>query len=81
MTDITALSMTEIIRLQNDLSQELKRRFEKPLALAFSDIVGSTQFFGLVLQIPARHIQANSITEYQIKSLVLAYIAAPRRQG
>src|SRR3954452_12787689 len=37
--------MTEIIRLQNQLSQELSRRFEKDLALAFSDIVGSTPYF------------------------------------
>lgn len=37
--------MTEIIRLQDQLSQVLKRRFEKNLALAFSDIIGSTQYF------------------------------------
>jgi class 3 adenylate cyclase len=45
MLDLSSLSMTEIIRLQNQLSQELSRRFEKPLALAFSDIVGSTPYF------------------------------------
>jgi class 3 adenylate cyclase len=43
--DITSMTMTEIIRLQNDLSKELKRRFERHLALAFSDIVGSTSYF------------------------------------
>jgi class 3 adenylate cyclase len=43
--DLETLSMTEIIRLQDQLSQVLKRRFEKNLALAFSDIVGSTQYF------------------------------------
>src|SRR6185369_1040976 len=37
--------MTEIIRLQDQLSQVLKRRFEKSLALAFSDIVDSTRYF------------------------------------
>jgi class 3 adenylate cyclase len=42
---IDALSMTEIIRLQNQLSRELTRRFERTLALAFSDIVGSTPYF------------------------------------
>ena len=42
---IGRLSMTEIIRLQNRLSAELKRRFERDLALAFSDIVGSTPYF------------------------------------
>lgn len=42
---IATLSMTEIIRLQNLLSKELKLRFEKHLALGFSDIVGSTPYF------------------------------------
>jgi class 3 adenylate cyclase len=42
---IAALSMTEIIRLQELLSRELKRRFEKQRALAFSDVVGSTDYF------------------------------------
>jgi class 3 adenylate cyclase len=42
---IATLSMAEIIRLQDRLSQELKRRFEKRLGLAFSDIVGSTGHF------------------------------------
>lgn len=37
--------MAEIIRVQDFLSGELKRRFEKPLALAFSDMVGSTSYF------------------------------------
>ena len=45
MSDFSTLSMTEIIRLQNVLQQELTRRFERPLALAFSDIVGSTPYF------------------------------------
>lgn len=43
--DISSLTMTEIIRLQNILSRELKRRFERHTALAFSDIVGSTSYF------------------------------------
>src|SRR4029077_13941319 len=43
--DSTHLSRTENLRLQHDLSQEVKRRFEKNLALAFSDIVGSTPYF------------------------------------
>lgn len=37
--------MTEIIRLQTQLSQELARRFEISTALVFSDIVGSTPYF------------------------------------
>lgn len=43
--DFDSLTMTEIIRLQDQLSQALKRRFEKPMALAFSDIVDSTHYF------------------------------------
>jgi class 3 adenylate cyclase len=43
--DPATLSMTEIIRLQTLLSQELARRFEASLALAFADIVGSTAYF------------------------------------
>ena len=45
MTDISSLSMTEIIRLQTRLQEELRRRFERPMALVFSDIVGSTRYF------------------------------------
>jgi len=43
--DPGTLSMTEIIRLQTLLSQELTRRFERTVALAFTDIVESTRYF------------------------------------
>ena len=39
------LSMTELIRLQDVLSKALVRRFEKRLALVFTDVVGSTPYF------------------------------------
>ncbi len=42
--DLDSLTLTEIIRLQNQLSAALTRRFERPLALVFSDIVGSTAY-------------------------------------
>jgi class 3 adenylate cyclase len=45
MVDFSTLSMTEIIRLQNLLQQELTRRFERYVALGFSDIAGSTPYF------------------------------------
>jgi class 3 adenylate cyclase len=45
MTDLGNLSMTEIVRLQNQLQNELRRRFERSLLMAFSDIVGSTPYF------------------------------------
>ena len=37
--------MTELVRLQDVLSKTIVRRFEKRLALAFSDVVGSTPYF------------------------------------
>ena len=40
-----ALSMTELVRLQDLLSKAIVRRFEKRLALVFSDVVGSTPYF------------------------------------
>lgn len=55
--DPAALSMTEIIRLQNLLSQELTRRFEVSAALAFSDIVGSTPYFARFGDEPGRKLQ------------------------
>ena len=45
MVELSTLSMTDIIRLQNQLQQELTRRFERKLVLLFSDIVGSTGYF------------------------------------
>lgn len=39
------LSMTELIRAQDVLSKAIVRRFEKRLALVFSDVVGSTPYF------------------------------------
>lgn len=43
--DLETCSLTEIIRLQNHLSEVLRRRFSKSLALLFTDIVGSTAYF------------------------------------
>ncbi|MBI5545035.1 MAG: adenylate/guanylate cyclase domain-containing protein [Deltaproteobacteria bacterium] len=43
--DLESLTLTEIIRLQNQLSQVLSKRFERRVAVAFSDIVGSTTYF------------------------------------
>jgi class 3 adenylate cyclase len=43
--DPETLSLTEIIKLQTQLSEVLRRRFERNVALAFSDIVGSTKYF------------------------------------
>ena len=43
--DFQSLTLTEIIRLQNQLSDFLVRRYEKFQAIAFSDVVGSTAYF------------------------------------
>lgn len=45
LSTLNTLSMTEIIRLQNQLQHELRHRFERSLLMAFSDIVGSTPYF------------------------------------
>lgn len=45
MSDLEQASLTELIRLRNQLSEVLARRFERPLALVFTDIVGSTAYF------------------------------------
>lgn len=43
--DPSTLTMTELIRLQTVLSHELARRFERVVALVFTDIVDSTAYF------------------------------------
>ena len=57
MIDISAFTMTEIIRLQNQLQQELTRRFERPALLVFSDIVGSTAYFSRFGDAAGRQLQ------------------------
>lgn len=57
MIDLSALTMTEIIRLQSQLQQELTRRFERPLLLVFSDIVGSTSYFARFGDAAGRQLQ------------------------
>ena len=57
MTDLSALTMTEIIRLQNQLQDELTRRFARQLSLVFSDIVGSTPYFARFGDAAGRQLQ------------------------
>jgi class 3 adenylate cyclase len=42
--DFETLALAELIRLQGQLSEVLTRRFERPLAVAFSDVVGSSAY-------------------------------------
>jgi class 3 adenylate cyclase len=55
------LSMTEIIRLQAMLSSALVRRFERRMALCFSDIVGSTPYFARFGDEAGRQLQQRHI--------------------
>ena len=57
MQDFSTLSMAEIIRLQNELQQELTRRFQRHAGLAFSDIVGSTEYFARFGDAAGRQLQ------------------------
>jgi class 3 adenylate cyclase len=43
--DLESMSLTEMIRLREQISEVLLRRFERNLALAFTDVVGSTAYF------------------------------------
>src|SRR5262249_30204218 len=43
--DLESMGLTEIIRLRDQAAEVLVRRFEKNLALAFTDVVGSTSYF------------------------------------
>ena len=55
--DASNLTMTEIIRLQTELSNELARRFERLAALAFTDIVGSSDYFAQFGDAAGRRLQ------------------------
>ena len=57
MIDLSKLGMTEIVRLQNQLQQELTRRFEHRLLMVFSDIAGSTPYFARFGDAMGRQLQ------------------------
>lgn len=72
--DVTTLSMTEIIRLQDVLSRELRRRFERKLALVFSDIVESTSYFARYGDQAGRALQQRHVD-------MLGPVTTPDREG
>ncbi|MBI4819444.1 MAG: adenylate/guanylate cyclase domain-containing protein [Deltaproteobacteria bacterium] len=41
----TGLSLTELIALQDEISRHIRAKFERKLALVFTDVVGSTAYF------------------------------------
>ncbi len=45
MIDLETLTLTEAIRLQAELSALISKKYERHVALVFSDIVGSTPYF------------------------------------
>lgn len=57
MIDFSALTMTEIIRLQSELQLALTRRFERQALLVFCDIVGSTSYFSRFGDAAGRQLQ------------------------
>ena len=59
---VNRLSMNEIVRLQNALSQALVRRFQRRLALVFTDVVvGSTAYFGTFGDEAGRKLQQRHV--------------------
>ncbi len=43
--DYDALGLAEFIALQEEISRQLRRRFQRAVALLFTDVVGSTAYF------------------------------------
>ncbi len=43
--DFDAHTLTELIKLQDEIEREIRSRYERPLALVFTDVVGSTAYF------------------------------------
>jgi class 3 adenylate cyclase len=71
--DFENLTLTELVRLQSELSQSLTRRFERRLALTFSDIVGSTAYFARFGDEAGRQLQQ--------RHLDLLHKVLPKHQG
>jgi class 3 adenylate cyclase len=63
--DFTGLTLTEMIRLREHLSEEITRKFEHRLALAFSDVVGSTNYFARFGDRAGRALQQRHIDMLQ----------------
>lgn len=43
--ELEKIGLSELISLQDRIAQTLRRRFERPIGLAFTDVVGSTEYF------------------------------------
>lgn len=63
--DFSRLTLTEMIRVREHLSEEITRRFERRVALAFSDVVGSTSYFARFGDGAGRALQQRHIDTLQ----------------
>ncbi len=43
--DFDGLGLTELIKLQDDIDRQIRARYERPVTLVFTDVVGSTAYF------------------------------------
>ena len=59
--DLEFLSFTEMIQLQTQLGEVLKRRFGKALCLCFTDVVGSTPYFARFGDAAGRGLQQRHV--------------------
>lgn len=55
--DFDAMTLTDFIQLEAELQRQLKRRFERNLALVFTDVVGSTAYFARYGDVAGRGLQ------------------------
>lgn len=69
--DVERLSLTDIIRLQTRLNEAVKRRFERTLALVFTDVAGSTTYFARFGDVAGRQLQQRHL-DLLAKTLVAA---------
>lgn len=59
--DLEGLSLRELMRIQNKLTAVMTRRFQRTMALAFSDVVGSTEYFARFGDAAGRALQQRHI--------------------
>ena len=55
--DLNALSLQEIMQLHSDLIAAMTRRFQRNLAVVFTDVVGSTPYFARFGDVAGRALQ------------------------
>src|SRR3954464_4123876 len=63
--DFAGLTLTEMIRLREQIGEEITRKFERRVALAFSDVVGSTNYFARFGDRAGRALQQRHIDMLQ----------------